>query len=84
MVIEEARVFLLLLFECNHHAVMLNKLQKLTNVLLSTLPQVSDVTIRLRDMQPYWVSLPSVLCSDRVATGTGAEDKCWNGMSRAR
>ncbi|KAM6989671.1 glypican-1b [Tautogolabrus adspersus] len=45
---------------------------------------VSDVTIRLRDMQPYWVSLPSVLCSDRVATGTGAEDKCWNGMSRAR
>lgn len=45
---------------------------------------VSDVTIRLRDMQPYWVSLPAVLCSDRVATGTGAEDKCWNGMSRAR
>uniref|UniRef100_UPI0037E7E9AD glypican-1b n=1 Tax=Semicossyphus pulcher TaxID=241346 RepID=UPI0037E7E9AD len=45
---------------------------------------VSDVTIRLRDMQPYWISLPSVLCSDRVATGTGAEDKCWNGMSRAR
>uniref|UniRef100_A0A671XN67 Glypican-1 n=1 Tax=Sparus aurata TaxID=8175 RepID=A0A671XN67_SPAAU len=45
---------------------------------------VTDVTIRLRDMQPYWVSLPSVLCSDRVATGTGAEDKCWNGMSRAR
>lgn len=45
---------------------------------------VSDVTIRLREMQPYWVSLPSALCSDRVATGTGAEDKCWNGMSRAR
>lgn len=45
---------------------------------------VSDVTIRLRDMQPYWISLPSILCSDRVATGTGAEEKCWNGMSRAR
>lgn len=45
---------------------------------------VSDVTMKLRDLQPYWVSLPSVLCSDRVATGTGAEDKCWNGMSRAR
>lgn len=45
---------------------------------------VSDVTMRLRDMQPYWISLPSVLCSDRVATGTGAEEKCWNGMSRAR
>ncbi|KAM9844704.1 glypican-1b isoform 1-T2 [Aulostomus maculatus] len=45
---------------------------------------VSDVTTRLRDMQPYWVSLPTVLCSDKVATGAGAEDKCWNGMSRAR
>ncbi|KAL6104506.1 gpc1 [Pungitius sinensis] len=45
---------------------------------------VSDVTARLRDMQPYWVTLPGMLCSDRVATGTGAEDKCWNGMSRAR
>lgn len=45
---------------------------------------VSDVTMRLRDLQPYWVSLPSLLCSDRVAMGTGAEDKCWNGMSRAR
>lgn len=45
---------------------------------------VSDVTVRLRDMKPYWISLPTILCSDRVATGTGAEDKCWNGMSRAR
>ncbi|XP_038566133.1 glypican-1-like, partial [Micropterus salmoides] len=51
-----------------------NKMEKL----------VSDVTMRLRDMQPHWVSLPSILCSDRVATGTGAEDKCWNGMNRAR
>ncbi|CAL8281759.1 unnamed protein product [Lota lota] len=45
---------------------------------------VSDVSRRLKDMQPYWVSLPSVLCSDRVATGAGAEDRCWNGMNRAR
>ncbi|XP_034038262.1 glypican-1b [Thalassophryne amazonica] len=45
---------------------------------------VSDVSSRLRDMQPYWVSVPSVICSDRVATGTGAKDKCWNGMNRAR
>ncbi|XP_067461859.1 glypican-1-like [Thunnus thynnus] len=51
-----------------------NKLDKL----------VSDVTARLKEMQPYWVSLPSLLCSDRVATGAGAEDKCWNGMNRAR
>ncbi|XP_028328900.1 glypican-1b [Gouania willdenowi] len=51
-----------------------NKMEKL----------VSDVTIRLRDMQSYWVSLPRILCSDRVATGTGAEEKCWNGINRAR
>ncbi|XP_070701202.1 glypican-1b [Pempheris klunzingeri] len=51
-----------------------NKIEKL----------VSDVTMRLRDLQPYWISLPGILCSDRVATGTGAEDKCWNGMNRAR
>ncbi|KAM9323341.1 glypican-1b [Pholidichthys leucotaenia] len=45
---------------------------------------VTDVTLRLKNMEPYWVSLPEMLCSDRVATGPGAEDKCWNGMSRAR
>ncbi|XP_049602778.2 glypican-1 [Syngnathus scovelli] len=45
---------------------------------------VSEVTMRLRDMQPYWISLPGMLCSDRVATGAGAEDRCWNGMTRAR
>ncbi|KAG7251163.1 hypothetical protein CRUP_017226 [Coryphaenoides rupestris] len=36
--------------------------------------QVTDVSRRLKDMQPYWVSLPGALCSDRVATGAGAED----------
>uniref|UniRef100_A0A096M934 Glypican-1 n=1 Tax=Poecilia formosa TaxID=48698 RepID=A0A096M934_POEFO len=45
---------------------------------------VSDVNMKLREIRPYWVSLPKVLCSDRVASGTGAEDKCWNGMNRAR
>ncbi|XP_056148640.1 glypican-1-like [Lampris incognitus] len=45
---------------------------------------VFDVSRRLKDMQPYWISLPGALCSDRVATGAGAEDKCWNGMNRAR
>ncbi|XP_015228727.1 PREDICTED: glypican-1-like [Cyprinodon variegatus] len=45
---------------------------------------VTDINIKLREMRPYWISLPKLLCSDRVASGTGAEDKCWNGMSRAR
>ncbi|CAG5896751.1 unnamed protein product [Menidia menidia] len=45
---------------------------------------VSDVVKKLKEMQPYWVSLPNIICSKRVATGAGAEDKCWNGISRAR
>ncbi|XP_068616287.1 LOW QUALITY PROTEIN: glypican-1-like, partial [Brachionichthys hirsutus] len=45
---------------------------------------VFDVTAKLRDLKPYWVSLPDILCGERVAIGAGAEDKCWNGMSRAR
>uniref|UniRef100_A0A1A8Q9I2 Glypican-1 n=1 Tax=Nothobranchius rachovii TaxID=451742 RepID=A0A1A8Q9I2_9TELE len=45
---------------------------------------ISDVTTRLRGMRSYWVSLPNLLCSDRVAIGAGAEDMCWNGGSRAR
>ncbi|XP_056911984.1 glypican-1b [Takifugu flavidus] len=45
---------------------------------------VAEVRTKLEHMRPYWVSLPRIVCSDRVATGIGAEDKCWNGMSRAR
>ncbi|XP_012732003.2 glypican-1 isoform X1 [Fundulus heteroclitus] len=45
---------------------------------------VSNINMKLREMRSYWISLPKVLCSDRVASGTGAEDKCWNGMNRAR
>uniref|UniRef100_A0AAX7TD63 Glypican-1 n=1 Tax=Astatotilapia calliptera TaxID=8154 RepID=A0AAX7TD63_ASTCA len=46
--------------------------------------QVSDVRIILGDNRPYWTSLPNLICSDRVATGLGSEDKCWNGNNRAR
>lgn len=49
-----------------------------------TYRQVAEVTTKLEHMRPYWVSLPRLVCSDRVATGIGAEDKCWNGMNRAR
>lgn len=45
---------------------------------------VSDVRIILGDNRPYWTSLPNLICSDRVATGLGSEDKCWNGNNRAR
>ncbi|KAG5850335.1 hypothetical protein ANANG_G00081140 [Anguilla anguilla] len=45
---------------------------------------VSDVTSKLREMQQYWVQLPNALCNDRVTAGMANEDKCWNGMGRAR
>ncbi|XP_061095854.1 glypican-1 [Conger conger] len=45
---------------------------------------VSDVTSKLREMQQYWVQLPNALCNDRVTAGVANEDKCWNGMGRAR
>uniref|UniRef100_A0A7N6FER8 Glypican-1 n=1 Tax=Anabas testudineus TaxID=64144 RepID=A0A7N6FER8_ANATE len=63
---------------CNIKNTLLKKLHFLI------LPQVSDTKARLRELQSYWISLPDVLCSDRIATGTGAEEKCWNGMNRAR
>ncbi|XP_017288033.1 glypican-1b [Kryptolebias marmoratus] len=45
---------------------------------------LSNVTTRLKDMRSHWISLPRIFCSDREAQGAGAEDKCWNGISRAR
>ncbi|KAG9348053.1 hypothetical protein JZ751_004073 [Albula glossodonta] len=45
---------------------------------------VSDVTSKLREMQQYWVQLPNALCNDKVTAGSANEDKCWNGMGRAR
>ncbi|XP_028283330.1 glypican-1b [Parambassis ranga] len=45
---------------------------------------MSDVTSRLQDLKSYWVFLPSFVCQNRVSSEIGAEDKCWNGMSRAR
>lgn len=56
----------------------------LMNLLWLIIPQVSDIRSRLKELQPYWVSLPKMLCNDRVATGTVADEMCWNGMSRAR
>ncbi|KAM4728716.1 glypican-1-like [Anableps anableps] len=43
---------------------------------------VSEVNMKLREIKPYWISLPKILCSDRIASGAEAENKCWNGSSR--
>ncbi|KAJ8376810.1 hypothetical protein SKAU_G00073900 [Synaphobranchus kaupii] len=60
--------------ESNTHLTASVKLEKL----------VSDVTSKLREMQQYWVQLPNALCNDKVTAGASNEDKCWNGMGRAR
>ncbi|XP_013873227.1 glypican-1 [Austrofundulus limnaeus] len=45
--------------------------------------QVSDLSSKLREMRQYWVQLPVALCS-KVAAAGSSQDKCWNGMSKAR
>ncbi|KAM6921285.1 glypican-1-like [Xenentodon cancila] len=45
--------------------------------------QVSDLTSKLGDMRHYWIQLPLALCG-KLAAGGNSQDKCWNGMTRAR
>nr|XP_046248409.1 glypican-1-like isoform X2 [Scatophagus argus] len=45
--------------------------------------QVSDLSSKLREMQQYWIQLPVALCSKLAAGGAG-QDKCWNGITKAR
>ncbi|KAL6469437.1 hypothetical protein MHYP_G00229610 [Metynnis hypsauchen] len=46
--------------------------------------QVSDVSSKLKEMQLYWIQLPSALCNSKAASGSSSDDKCWNGMAKAR
>ncbi|KAM7388177.1 hypothetical protein PAMP_024371 [Pampus punctatissimus] len=45
--------------------------------------QVSDLSSKLREMRQYWLQLPVALCSKLAAGGAG-QDKCWNGITKAR
>ncbi|KAM7013149.1 glypican-1 [Tautogolabrus adspersus] len=45
--------------------------------------QVSDLSSKLREMRQYWIQLPVALCS-KMAAGGGGQDKCWNGITKAR
>lgn len=45
--------------------------------------QVSDLSSKLREMRQYWTQLPEALCSKLAAGGAG-QDKCWNGITKAR
>lgn len=44
--------------------------------------QVTDVSSKLKEMQLYWIQLPSALCSGKTASSTTG-DKCWNGITKA-
>ncbi|KAM3876187.1 glypican-1-like [Diretmus argenteus] len=45
--------------------------------------QVSDLSSKLREMRQYWIQLPAALCS-KLAAGGANQDKCWNGITKAR
>lgn len=46
--------------------------------------QVSDLSSKLREMQQYWIQLPAALCSKLASSGSSIQDKCWNGVTKAR
>uniref|UniRef100_A0A452U2D4 Glypican-1 n=1 Tax=Ursus maritimus TaxID=29073 RepID=A0A452U2D4_URSMA len=45
---------------------------------------VSEAKTQLRDAQDFWISLPSMLCSERLAMSSASDDRCWNGMAKGR
>ncbi|KAM8744822.1 glypican-1-like [Acanthopagrus schlegelii] len=45
--------------------------------------QVSDLSSKLGEMRQYWIQLPVALCGKVAPVGTG-QDKCWNGITKAR
>lgn len=48
-----------------------------------TWPQVSDLSSKLREMRQYWTQLSAALC-DKLAAGGANQEKCWNGITKAR
>nr|XP_021534662.1 glypican-1 [Neomonachus schauinslandi] len=45
---------------------------------------VTEAKVQLRDAQDFWISLPSMLCSEKVAMSSASDDRCWNGMAKGR
>lgn len=46
--------------------------------------QVSEAKTQLRDAQDFWISLPGMLCSEKMAMSSASDDRCWNGMAKGR
>uniref|UniRef100_A0A8C6YIN9 Glypican-1 n=3 Tax=Aves TaxID=8782 RepID=A0A8C6YIN9_NOTPE len=57
-------------------------LEGIRNPMTFLSPQVLDAKGNLTSLKSYWVTLPNVLCSKKVTAGSGADDKCWNGMTK--
>uniref|UniRef100_A0A8C0THW2 Glypican-1 n=1 Tax=Canis lupus familiaris TaxID=9615 RepID=A0A8C0THW2_CANLF len=45
---------------------------------------VSEAKTQLRDAQDFWISLPGMLCSEKMAMSSASDDRCWNGMAKGR
>ncbi|XP_074120277.1 glypican-1 [Sminthopsis crassicaudata] len=45
---------------------------------------VSEAKAQLRDVRDFWVSLPGVLCTEKVAMSSPLDERCWNGMTKGR
>ncbi|XP_020861243.2 glypican-1 [Phascolarctos cinereus] len=45
---------------------------------------VSEAKTQLRDVRDFWVSLPGVLCTEKVAMSSALDERCWNGMTKGR
>lgn len=51
---------------------------------LMTAPQVPEAKAQLRAAQDFWISLPGMLCTEKLAMSTASDEHCWNGMARGR
>ncbi|KAM4772637.1 glypican-1 [Rhinophrynus dorsalis] len=43
---------------------------------------VSDVKGILSDIQDYWISLPSIFCTEKVTVASTTDANCWNGLTK--
>lgn len=45
---------------------------------------VPEAKAQLRDAQDFWISLPGMLCSEKLAMSSASDDRCWNGVAKGR
>ncbi|XP_049629178.1 glypican-1 [Suncus etruscus] len=45
---------------------------------------VPEAKAQLRAAQDFWISLPGMLCTEKLAMSIASDEHCWNGMARGR